>query len=209
MNQITPSRTAAATGAVSAVALFVANGQGGDLAPWRDVVASAALTLLVAFAGYLAALIRRHSDRVVDAWVAATVLGGAAVGVTLKLASGAPEQARHALGATDGTPTAMALQASATALTTIALFPLALFCLAAGAAALRNGILPRWLGAAAVVTSAALAINGCFMTSESVPALPLLLLWCLAASIYLVRKATRQTVDGSAGSAVTATTPRA
>jgi hypothetical protein len=187
MNHHRHTRIAAASGAVSALVLFVANGQGGDLPPWRDVAAAGALTLLVVFAAYLAALLRRRADDIIGSWLALAVIAGATAGSTLKLVSGVPGQALDAAGIPPGSAMTHAFDALGTALTTTALVPLAMFCLAAGSGALRTRILPRWLGLGGLVTGAALAVNACFTTSESVPALLLLALWCIAASVHLVR----------------------
>ncbi len=51
----------------------------------------------------------------------------------------------------------------------------------------RTRVLPRWLGGAAAVTAAALAINGAFLNTSNVPALLLFIAWTLAASLYLLR----------------------
>lgn len=206
MNHQRHTRIAAASGAVSAVVLFVANGQGGDLSPWRDVAAAGALTLLVVFAAYLAALLRRRAHDIIDSWLAIAVVAGATAGSTLKLVSGVSGQALDAAGTPPGPAMTQAFDALGTALTTTALVPLAMFCLAAGSGALRTRILPRWLGLCGLVTGAALAVNACFTTSESVPALLLLALWCIAASVHLVR--VDATYDGESTSVGPATDRR-
>jgi hypothetical protein len=72
---------------------------------------------------------------------------------------------------------------------------LALFCVAAGFGALRTRILPRWIAIGALVAGAALAVNGCFVSTENVPALLLMALWSIAASVHLVRRAGRAEVS--------------
>lgn len=185
---------AAATGAVFAVLLTVANGQGGTLSDPRDVAASAALTLLIAFAVYLGLVLRAGARTGTDAWLASTAAIAGAVGATIKLASGVPEIALSHAPITPGSQTAHALTGLADATTLLALFPLALFCLAAGAAALRSRALPVWLGVAALIAGVSLAVNGCFRGTENVPALLVFSLWCLAASIHLVRASSRDRI---------------
>jgi hypothetical protein len=62
------------------------------------------------------------------------------------------------------------------------------FCAATAILAFRARALPRWLGADAVITAAALAINGAFLGTSSVPALLLFALWTLLASVHLLRR---------------------
>jgi hypothetical protein len=179
------------TGAAFAVLLTVANGQGGTLSDSRDVVASAALSLLIPFAVYLGALLRTNSITDTDRWLAVTAIAASTAGATLKLMSGAPETAlSHAPISAQG-QTAAAMTALADSTTLLALFPLALFCLAVGAGALRTRTLPRWLGVGALIAGASLAVNGCFRGTENVPALLLMALWCLLVSIHLTRAAVR------------------
>lgn len=198
------SKTAAATGAVFAVVLFAANGQGGTLSAPREVAATAALTLLIAFAAYLGVLLKEHG-RAQDAWLATTTTAAAAAGAAIKLASGAPELALTRAGTTPGTSTYAVVDAIAGAATVISLIPLALFCLSAGLGSLRTRILPRWLGIAGLVTAAALAINACAAHTDTVPALLVMTLWCLLASIHLIRTAGHEPVVNTSIDAVTTT----
>jgi hypothetical protein len=107
-------------------------------------------------------------------------------------ASGAPEIARTHAGIAPGSQTVDALTGVANAMTLLALFPLALFCLAAGLAGLRSRALPRWLSIGALITGMSLAVNGCYRDTENVPALLAFALWCLVASLTLVRTARRE-----------------
>jgi hypothetical protein len=191
------SAPAAATGALFAVVLTLANGQGGTLSAPRDIAASAALTLLVPFIVYVGAVVRARSVTTTDTWLATTAVAAGAVGAGLKLVSGAPEIARSNPGMSHGSQVAPALTALADATTVLALFPLALFCLAVGAAALRCRALPRWVSIGALVTGASLAVNGCFRHTENVPAMLVLALWCLLASIHLVRASRRDDVTST------------
>lgn len=69
------------------------------------------------------------------------------------------------------------------------LYPFALMLGVVAVVSLRNAALPRWLGVGAAVTAAALVINASAPTTDNVPALLLFVLWTLAASITLYRKA--------------------
>jgi hypothetical protein len=66
------------------------------------------------------------------------------------------------------------------------------FCASTAIVALRTKVLPRWLGAGAAITAAALAVNGGFLEASFVPALLLFLVWTLASSIYLLRRSSRE-----------------
>jgi hypothetical protein len=74
----------------------------------------------------------------------------------------------------------------------VALYPLALLCAGTALIAFRTGALPRWLAAFAAVTAAALAVNGAFLNTSSVPALLLFIAWTLVASLYLLRVPARR-----------------
>jgi hypothetical protein len=76
----------------------------------------------------------------------------------------------------------------------IALYPLAIFCAATAAVALRTGALPRWLAGGAAITAVALAVNGVFLEASFVPALLLFVAWNLAASVVLTLR-TRRTAS--------------
>lgn len=67
-----------------------------------------------------------------------------------------------------------------------------MFCAATAVVAFRTGILPRWLAAGAAVSAAALAVNGGFLATSSVPAMLLFVLWMLLASVYLLCRDWRQ-----------------
>jgi hypothetical protein len=195
MNTSERSTPAAATGAVSAVVLTAANGDGNNLTTPQHLAATAALTLLIPFVVYVGALVRMRTRNATDTWLATTAVAAGAVGICMKLLSDAPEIARS--DSTIGSQTSAALEAVAGTTTVLALVPLAVFALAAGAAALRTCALPRWLGAGALVTGVSLAVNGCFLHSENVPALLVLALWCLLASIHLVRASRRGEVTSA------------
>lgn len=187
MHTTTPSRTGAACGAVFAVALTVANGDGAGYSPARFVVGAAAIALFVPFLACLWSVLREaEGDR---GWLSTTALGAGLVGIALKLVSGAPEVAMHRAHVADGTQLHDALDAIAGATTVISLYPLALLAGAVAVLALRTGALPRWLGLSAALTAVALVVNGAVPDTDFVPALLLFVLWTLAASVSLYRMA--------------------
>jgi DNA-binding NarL/FixJ family response regulator len=57
------------------------------------------------------------------------------------------------------------------------------------AVGLSNGVLPRWLGWLAAVTAPALLVNGLFFSANDAPAFLLFLLWLVATSVVLTRRA--------------------
>jgi len=204
MSTTVRSVPAAATGAVFAVVLTVAAGDGGTLSTAQHVAATSALTLLIPFTVYVGALVRARSTSATDLWLAGTAVAAGAVGACIKLLSDVPEIAQSDSRIVAGSQTAAALDALAGATTVLALIPLAAFALATGAAALRTGALPRWLGVGALVAGVGLAVNGCFLHTENVPALPLFALWCLVTSIQQVRAARRSEVAAGSVSAAPA-----
>ena len=68
------------------------------------------------------------------------------------------------------------------------LYPLAVCCAAVAVIALRESVLPRWLGIFAAATAVALAVNAGFVFAGFVPALLLFLLWTLVTGIVLIRR---------------------
>jgi hypothetical protein len=183
-------RLGAASGALFALILFIAVGDGtGPFSAPRAIAGTAAITLALPFLAYLFGLLRRAEGP--DGWLAPVALVAGAAGITLKLSSGVPELAIHRIHAADGTAMHRALIAIGDAATLVALYPLAVCCAATAVVALRTGALPRWLGVGAALTAAALAANGCFVETDVVPALLLFLIWTLLASIALVRDARR------------------
>jgi len=191
MNKALLPRLGAASGAVFAIVLFVAAGNGDNsFSTPRAFAGVAAITLALPFVGYVFCLLRQAEG--VNGWLAPAALAGGVVGIALKLVSVVPELAIHRAHIADGTQLHNALQAMADGTTLLCLYPLAVFCAATAIVALQTGALPRWLGAAAAVTAAALVVNGGFFEASFVPALLLFIAWTLVASIYLVRRSPRQ-----------------
>lgn len=184
-------RLGAACGAIFAVALVIANGNGqGAYASYRYVVGGIAIVLFLPFLAYLCSLLRDAEQG--SGWLSTTALGAGITGIALKLASGAPEVALHRAHVTNGTQLHTALQGIADSATVISLYPLALLLAVVAVVSLRTAVLPRWLGIGAAVTAAALAINACVPTTGNVPALLLFVLWTLAASVTLYRRASAE-----------------
>jgi hypothetical protein len=180
------SRLGAACGGVFAIVLFVANGNGNQ--PFngaRAVAGLAALTLVIPFLCYLCGLLRSAAQS--TAWLANSALAAGLAWITLKIGSGAPLLAIQREHAADGTALHAALNDLADGATLISLYPLAIFCAATAIVALRTRALPRWLGVAAAITAAALAVNAGFLQTSSVPAMVLFVLWTLLTSIHLFR----------------------
>ena len=179
-------RLGATCGIVFPIAMFLAVGDGSNFTPWRAVAATWALVLALPFLAYLSSLLRVAEGD--GGWLSTVALVSGASGVLLKLASHAPELAIHREGIAKGTPLYKALDNIAGAATLTSLYPLALCCGAVAAIALRERVLPRWVGIFAAVTAVALAVNAGFVYASFVPALLLFLLWTLVTSIVLLRR---------------------
>ncbi len=201
MNQPTLSRLGAACGAVFAIVLTVAAGNGDQsFSGPRAVAGIAAITLALPFIAYLCSVLREAEGA--DGWLVSTALAAGITGIVLKLGSGAPELAVYKAHLSAGTQLNTAINAIGDGATVICLYPLAVFCAATAIVAFRTRALPRWLAAGAAVTAAALAINGAFLGTGSVPALLLFLLWTLFASVYLLRRTWRKPAPVPAAEAV-------
>jgi len=194
MNQSTLPRLGAACGAVFAIVLTVANGNGTQtFSGPRAIAGVAALTLALPFIAYLCSVLRQADGADgADGWLVSTALAAGIAAIVLKLGSGAPELAMHTAHLTAGTQLNTAIEAIADGATVLSLYPLAVFCAATAIVAFRTRALPRWLSAGAAVTAAALAINGGFLGTDSVPALLLFVLWTLLTSVHLLRRTWRK-----------------
>ena len=94
MNQPTLSRLGAACGAVFAIVLTVAAGNGDQsFSGPRAVAGVAAITLALPFIAYLCGVLR-EAERA-DGWLVSTAFAAGIAGIVLKLGSGAPELASH------------------------------------------------------------------------------------------------------------------
>jgi hypothetical protein len=201
MNQPTLSRLGAACGAVFAIVLTVAAGNGDQsFSGPRAAAGIAAITLAVPFIAYLCGVLRQAGGA--DGWLVSTAFGAGITGIVLKLGSGAPELAAHKAHLVAGTQLNTAINAIGDGATVLCLYPLAVFCAATAIVAFRTRALPRWLAVGAAVTAAALAVNGAFVGTGSVPALLLFLLWTLLASVHLLRRTWRVPAPAAAAEAV-------
>jgi hypothetical protein len=201
MNKPTLSRLGAACGAVFAIVLTVAAGNGNQsFSGPRAVAGIAAITLAVPFIAYLCSVLREAGGA--DGWLVSTAFGAGITGIVLKLGSGAPELAAHKAHLVAGTQLSTAINAIGDGATVLSLYPLAVFCAATAIVAFRTRALPRWLAAGAAVTAAALAVNGAFLGTGSVPALLLFLLWTVLASVHLLRRTWRTPAPAAAAEAV-------
>ncbi|MFL5962732.1 MAG: hypothetical protein ACJ757_07565 [Gaiellaceae bacterium] len=186
MSRLMLPRLGAACGIVFPIAMFLAVGDGSHFVPWRAVAATWALVLALPFLAYLWSLLRAAEGE--GGWLSTAALVAGVSGILLKLSSHAPELAIHRDGIAKGTQLYKALDNTAGAATLMSLYPLAVFCAAVAAIALREHVLPRWLGIFAAVTAAALAVNAGFVFASFAPALLLFLLWTLVTSIVLLRR---------------------
>ena len=144
-------RLGAVCGIVFPIGLFLAAGDGKHFAPWRAVVATWAIVLALPFLVYLYSLLRAAEGE--DGWLSTVALVAGVAGVLLKLTSHAPELAIHREGIAKGTELYKALDNTAGAATLASLYPLAICCAAVAVIALRERVLPRWLGMLAAVTA--------------------------------------------------------
>ncbi len=188
-------RLGAGCGAVFAIVLFAASGSGSHafLAP-RAVAGSAAIVLAIPSIVYVCSILRTAEEG--TGWLSGTALAAGVSGIALKLASEFPALALHRAHVPDGTRLHKVFEEMSGGATVLSLYPLAVFCAATAIVVLRSGVLPRWLGVGAALTAAALAVNGCFLEANFVPALLLFMLWVLLASVHLLRASgrTRATV---------------
>jgi len=112
MNQPMIPRVGAACGAVFAIVLVVANGNGSQpFSGPRAIAGIAALTLAVPFLAYLTSVLRAAEGA--DGWLARAALAAGITGITLKLGSGAPELAMYRAHLAAGTQLHNAIDAIA------------------------------------------------------------------------------------------------
>lgn len=200
------SRLGAACGAIFALGLLGAAGDGG-YSTTREVIATVALTLAIPFLCQLGQILRAAegiSKSTIDTVVAAGIAG-----IVLKLASGIPEVTQHQAHLAPSSPTYDAFTGLAAGLTVVSLIPLGLCCAGTAATILRTRVLPRWVGLGAAVTAAALVINGSLIGASFVPALPVFLLWTLLTSLYLLRASWRRPTAQTSSKTTTQAGPKA
>ena len=179
-------RLGAACGTVYVLALM-----GGPMLGQGTVVVAAelvALTLFVAFAAYLASILRAAEGP--GAWLAPTVLAAVAVDTAIKFAGvGAGYAARDL---PDGRLHDALHEINSVAFI-VTMMPLALAAAATSVVVLRTRVLPRAFGWSGLAVAAALVVNGSDLGSEFGPAFLLFLAWTLALSIRLTLRVSTQT----------------
>jgi hypothetical protein len=174
------TRVGAACGIAFPLALFAGRDRGGAL-----MLGTMGLVLFVPFLAYLCSLLREVEPP--GGWLTSCAFAAGLMGMTLKVASVAPELAYRSVP--KSSQAYQALDGLAGGATIVSLYPFGIFMGVVAYLALRAGALPRWLGVFAAVTSAALLVNGSFMHAGSVPALLLFVMWSLVAgSTLLVRE---------------------
>jgi len=184
-------RLGAACGAVFAIGLFIATGDGSQSysAP-REILGIVALTALIPFAAVVSARLRPAEAP--SGWLSGAALAAGTTAAAIKLGSVAPELAAHNAGVTADSELGTVLSHIADGTTLLSLFPLAAFCAAVAIEALRSRALPRTLAIAAAVVAIALIANASLLGTAAVPAFLLFLLWALVTSGYLLFRPVRR-----------------
>lgn len=150
MNSPALPRAGAACGAIFAIVLFAANGDGNQgFNAVRAVAGIAALTLAIPFFATVCTRLRDAGAH--TGWLSTTALMAGIVGISLKLGSGAPELALHRAHIPKGTQLYNTIEAIGDSATLLSLYPLALFWAVTALLALRAHALPRWLGVGAAL----------------------------------------------------------
>src|SRR2546423_12168573 len=139
------ARLGAACGIIFAVGMFLTAGSFG-----LRGLGLAAIVVFIPFLAYLCSVLRQAEGS--GGWLAQVAFAGGLSGITLKLASIAPEIATHRFHIAGGTQLHDGLQGVADAATDISLYPLAVMLAATAVVALRTQALPPWLGVGAAVS---------------------------------------------------------
>jgi hypothetical protein len=144
------------------------------------------------FLGSLWSALRRAEGA--DGWLSAAAFGGGLVSLAIKF-SGNPVGVAASRNACAGIDLQLwqVLQDMNSASNFTSFFPLAILSAASAVVAIRFGApLPRWLGWMSAVVAVALLVDGfagTLYTRDFGPSILLFMLWTLAASIALVRRA--------------------
>jgi hypothetical protein len=147
-----------------------------------------ALLALVVFVGYIWRILRDAEGD--GGWLAGVALAGGLLSATIKLAS-LPAAFAALYRADDGisAQVATALIDTNDAAFALTWATMALMLAATAAVALRTGVLPRWLGRSALGIAVGLLASLPFFASADPPTFLLALIWIIAASVVLVRRA--------------------
>ena len=205
-NHLLWQRLGAASGIVYVVLLIGGNSIGGPDIQIVFFMEILAFLFFLFFLGNLWSALRRAEGG--SGWLSATAFGAGLMSVTIKVASAAPVLAARWAGDGLDPQLARTLQDINNASFYLSFFPLAILLAAFAIVAIRFGApLPRWLGWISAVVAVALLVDGMAGTlypRDFGPSFLLFLLWTLAASIVLMRRAG---VSHSAVSNAAATPP--
>jgi hypothetical protein len=176
----------AANASTAAIGSYVAH-HSPTATQWAGVYLELfALLAFVVFVGYLWRVLR-DVDR--NGWLPGVAMAGGLLAATLKLA-GLPAAFAAFYRADDGISPqlATALVDMNNAAFVLMWVPLALMLTATAVIALGSGVLPRWLAWSALIVAVGLMASIPFYTAEP-PTFMLALLWIIAASVVLIRRA--------------------
>ena len=181
------SRIVPRLGAMSGLLYFVVIAAGGSFGTTDNArrIELVGMLFFLPFLGYLYGLLRRAEGA--EGWLSATTLGAGLAGFVVKIASAAPLLAAN--DTAEATPLHDALVNVNDISFIVTMLPLGVFAAAVAILTLTTGVLPRWLGWLAAVTAPALLVNGLFFSANDAPAFLLFLLWLVATSVVLTRRA--------------------
>jgi Domain of unknown function (DUF4386) len=180
-NRIWP-RLGAASGIFYVSLLFGPSLVGGEVAGRIELVG---ILFLVPFLAYLSSVLRQAEGE--GGWLSATVFGAGLVDLAIKLGSAAPSVAAEQVK--EGSPLDTVLHDINDASFILSMLPLSVLAAAFAIVTLKTGVLPRWLGWMGAITSLALFANGMALEAEFGPGFLVFLLWTIATSAVLVRRA--------------------
>jgi hypothetical protein len=184
-------RLGAASGLLSVGLIIAGDSFGGTGSATGILLELLGFAFFLFFVGTLWACLRDAEGA--GGWLSATAFGAGLAEFAVKLGSGAPLLATRANKGMDPEIT-RALIAMNDASFVLTFLPLAVMLLATAVVTIRWGALPRWLGWMAAVTALGLLAGLAAGVIDPYPgwaALPMLLyvLWIVAASIVLIRRA--------------------
>jgi hypothetical protein len=172
----------AASGIFYVALLFGPSLFGGEVAGRIELVG---ILFLVPFLAYLWSVLRQAEGE--GGWLSATVFGAGLVDLAIKLGSAAPSVAAEQVK--EGSPLDMVLHDINDASFILSMLPLSVLAAAFAIVTLKTGVLPRWLGWMGAITALALLANGMALEAEFGPGFLVFLLWTVATSAVLVRRA--------------------
>jgi len=191
MSQAMSARIGGGCGALFVLLLFGGSATGIEALMYAEIIG---LVLFIPFLAYLTSVLRTAEGE--GAWLAMTAFGAGLVDVAIKLGSAAPSLASENL--VEGSALDNVLHDMNNASFILTMAPLGILTAAVATVVLATGVLPRWLGWLTALTSAALFANGAFLDAEFGPAFLLFLVWIVAVSVTLVRRASGRQADAKA-----------